>query len=101
MISWPWEYLATTIWKLFEPRSTAAMTSGILLEDRAMADEVQVRGGAPGKSVVRPAGAGPGLTRDGRAPPGPGYIENDEPQPQVVVAFGFLITNWAPSRSSR
>lgn len=26
--------------------------------------------------------------------------ENDEPQPQVVVAFGFLITNCAPSRSS-
>lgn len=28
------------------------------------------------------------------------YAENDEPQPQVEVAFGFLITNWAPSRSS-
>ena len=26
--------------------------------------------------------------------------ENDDPQPQVVVAFGFLITNWAPSMSS-
>ena len=26
--------------------------------------------------------------------------ENDDPQPQVVVAFGFLITNCAPSRSS-
>ena len=26
--------------------------------------------------------------------------ENEEPQPQVVVAFGFLITNCAPSRSS-
>ena len=26
--------------------------------------------------------------------------ENDEPQPQVVVAFGFLITNCAPFRSS-
>ncbi len=26
--------------------------------------------------------------------------ENDEPHPQVVVAFGFLITNWAPLRSS-
>ena len=26
--------------------------------------------------------------------------ENDEPQPQVVVAFGFLITNCAPSRPS-
>jgi hypothetical protein len=26
--------------------------------------------------------------------------ENDEPQPQVVVAFGFLITNWAPLMSS-
>ena len=29
-----------------------------------------------------------------------GQAENDEPQPQVVVAFGFLITNCAPSRSS-
>ncbi|AJY65977.1 hypothetical protein B7760_00064 [Burkholderia glumae] len=29
-----------------------------------------------------------------------GQTENDEPQPQVVVAFGFLITNWAPFRSS-
>ena len=28
------------------------------------------------------------------------YAENDEPQPQVVVAFGFLITNCAPSRPS-
>ena len=28
------------------------------------------------------------------------YAENDEPQPQVLVAFGFLMTNWAPSRSS-
>ncbi len=27
-------------------------------------------------------------------------VENDEPQPQVVVAFGFLITNCAPSRPS-
>ncbi|KOS92330.1 hypothetical protein DM47_2042 [Burkholderia mallei] len=26
--------------------------------------------------------------------------ENDEPQPQVVVAFGFLMTNCAPFRSS-
>jgi len=26
--------------------------------------------------------------------------ENDEPQPQVVVAFGFLITNCAPSSPS-
>ncbi len=28
------------------------------------------------------------------------YAENDEPQPQVVVAFGFLITNCEPSRPS-
>ncbi len=28
------------------------------------------------------------------------YAENDEPQPHVVVAFGFLITNCAPSKSS-
>ena len=26
--------------------------------------------------------------------------EKLEPQPQVLVAFGFLITNWAPCRSS-
>lgn len=26
--------------------------------------------------------------------------ENDEPQPQVLVAPGFLMTNCAPSRSS-
>ena len=26
--------------------------------------------------------------------------EKLEPQPQVVVAFGFLMTNWAPCRSS-
>ncbi|MGF6442274.1 hypothetical protein QF002_003085 [Paraburkholderia youngii] len=26
--------------------------------------------------------------------------ENDEPQPQVVVAFGFLMTNCAPLMSS-
>jgi hypothetical protein len=25
------------------------------------------------------------------------YAENDDPQPQVEVAFGFLITNCAPS----
>src|SRR5450830_1449175 len=29
-----------------------------------------------------------------------GYTEKDEPQPQVEVAVGFLMTNWAPSRSS-
>ena len=28
------------------------------------------------------------------------HTENEEPQPQVVVALGFLITNCAPSRSS-
>jgi len=26
----------------------------------------------------------------------PGYAENDDPQPQVEVAFGFLITNCSP-----
>jgi len=26
--------------------------------------------------------------------------ENDDPQPQVVLALGFLITNCAPSRPS-
>ena len=30
----------------------------------------------------------------------PAQAEKLEPQPQVVVAFGFLITNWAPCRSS-
>ena len=28
------------------------------------------------------------------------YTEKDEPQPQVVVAFGLRITNCAPSKSS-
>jgi hypothetical protein len=28
------------------------------------------------------------------------YAEKDEPQPQVDVAFGFLITNCAPSMLS-
>ena len=28
------------------------------------------------------------------------YAENEDPQPHVVVAFGFLITNCAPSKSS-
>jgi hypothetical protein len=28
------------------------------------------------------------------------HMENDEPQPQVEAAAGFLITNCAPSRSS-
>ena len=27
-------------------------------------------------------------------------VENDEPQPQVVVALGFLMTNCAPSSPS-
>ena len=31
---------------------------------------------------------------------GPGHTENDDPQPQVVVAFGLRITNWAPCKSS-
>jgi len=28
------------------------------------------------------------------------HAEKLEPQPQVLVAFGFLMTNWAPCRSS-
>lgn len=28
------------------------------------------------------------------------YAENEDPQPQVDCAFGFLITNCAPSKSS-
>ena len=43
-----------------------------------------------------------------KKPPEGGFVsglaatqaEKLEPQPQVVVAFGFLITNWAPCRSS-
>ncbi len=31
---------------------------------------------------------------------GGGQTEKLDPQPQVVVAFGFLMTNWAPCRSS-
>ena len=31
----------------------------------------------------------------------PSQIENDIPQPQVVAAFGLLITNRDPCRSSR
>jgi hypothetical protein len=30
----------------------------------------------------------------------PVQVENDDPQPQVLVAFGFLITNCAPSTPS-
>ena len=32
---------------------------------------------------------------------GSGQAENEDPQPQVVAAFGLRITNWAPSRPSR
>ena len=28
MMIWPWRYSPTTMWKLLEPRSTPAMTSG-------------------------------------------------------------------------
>ena len=35
-----------------------------------------------------------------RQPLSRGQAEKDEPQPQVDCAFGFLITNCAPSRSS-
>ncbi len=28
------------------------------------------------------------------------YAENEDPQPQVVFAFGLRMTNWAPCRSS-
>ena len=28
------------------------------------------------------------------------YAENEDPQPQVVLAFGLRMTNWAPCRSS-
>ena len=36
----------------------------------------------------------------GSAPTGLDQAENDEPHPQVVAAFGFLITNCDPCRSS-
>jgi uncharacterized glyoxalase superfamily protein PhnB len=29
------------------------------------------------------------------------HAEKEEPQPQVVLALGFLMTNWAPAASSR
>lgn len=34
------------------------------------------------------------------APRSTSYEENDEPQPQVLVALGFLMTNWEPWRPS-
>jgi hypothetical protein len=51
-------------------------------------------------------------TTGSKKPPGGGFVEGAlseasgyqaeklDPQPQVLVAFGFLITNWAPWRSS-
>jgi hypothetical protein len=51
-------------------------------------------------------------TTGSKKPPGGGFLdgalsaasrhqaEKLDPQPQVLVAFGFLITNWAPCRSS-
>jgi hypothetical protein len=30
----------------------------------------------------------------------PNQAEKDDPQPQVLVALGFLITNWEPSKPS-
>ncbi len=38
---------------------------------------------------------------EGDAPLRSFQVEKDEPQPQVVVAFGLRMTNCAPSRSSR
>lgn len=45
---------------------------------------------------------GPGAMRQGHTLLNPvGYqAEKEEPQPQVVVAFGLRITNCAPCRSS-
>src|SRR5207247_2544816 len=46
----------------------------------------------------------PAKTKRGPSAPASGsqwtYAEKDEPQPQVLVALGFLITNCAPSRPS-
>ncbi len=45
------------------------------------------------KMQTAPAGAVLSCSRNDQA-------ENDDPQPHVVCAFGFLITNCAPSRPS-
>lgn len=60
------------MWKLLEPKSTAAMTCP---------------GAATCPRVVLMIGGS--------------QIPKEEPQPQVVVALGLRITNCAPSRSSR
>ncbi len=73
------------MWKLLEPGSTAASTSG-----------TELRGGLMRASAGERA-VGAGLTRDARMR----QVEKEEPQPHVVVAFGLRMTNWAPSRPSR
>jgi len=44
--------------------------------------------------------AAPQRAERGKRANGGVYAENEDPQPQVVVALGFLITNCAPSISS-
>ena len=45
-------------------------------------------------------GCGFGIGQDHR-PSVSAYTENEEPQPQVVVAFGLRMMNCAPDKSSR
>jgi hypothetical protein len=62
------------MWKLFDPRSTAARTSGTLrdvLRDGCGAERAETAG----RTRIRQAAV------------------NEEPQPQVVTAFGLRITN--------
>lgn len=73
------------MWKLFDPRSTAARTSGTL------------------RSELRAACRNDRAETAGRTLDAGNFqaAVNEDPQPQVVAAFGFRITNCAPSRPSR
>ena len=73
------------MWKLLEPRSTAARTSGTA---RGAGRDV-------GRVSVERAGAAEAMTLWDQA------AVNEEPQPQVVAALGLRITNCAPSSPSR
>ena len=72
------------MWKLFDPRSTAARTSGTLRDE------------------IREASADKRAETADRTREAERQVAvNEDPQPQVVTAFGFRITNCAPSRPSR